>query len=69
MIQQGASTYDQAKRKEIYAKVNDYELGQVLWRPMIYGVSYVAAPKKVQNLKTLLTWDGKMSLKYIWLKQ
>jgi peptide/nickel transport system substrate-binding protein len=68
LIQQGAATYDQGKRKEIYAKVNDYELGQVLWRPMLYSVTHAAAPKKVQNLKSLLSWDGKMSLKQIWIK-
>lgn len=68
LIQQGAATYDQAKRKEIYAKINDYELGQVLWRPMLYSVTYAAAPKKVQNLDTLLSWDGKMRLKQIWIK-
>lgn len=68
LIQQGAATYDQNKRKEIYAKINDYELGQVLWRPMLYSVTYAAAPKKVQNLNTLLSWDGKMRLKQIWIK-
>ncbi len=69
LIQQGISTYDQAKRKEIYAKINEIVLGQVLWHPMLYGTAYVAAPKKVQNLKSLVTWDGKMSLKNIWIKQ
>jgi ABC-type transport system substrate-binding protein len=69
LIVQGASTYDQKKRKEIYAKINDIELGQMLWRPMLYSVTHAAAPKKVQNLKSLLTWDGKMSLKNIWIKQ
>ena len=32
-------------------------------------VTYAAAPKKVQNLKSMLTWDGKMSLKNIWIRQ
>ncbi len=69
LIQQGASTYDQSKRKEIYARINDIELSQVLWRPMLYSVTHAAAPKKVQNLKSLLTWDGKMRLKNLWIKQ
>jgi peptide/nickel transport system substrate-binding protein len=67
LIVQAASIYDTDKRKELYAKINDYELGQVLWRPMLYSVTYAAAPKKVQGLKTLLTWDGKMSLKNLWI--
>ncbi|WP_027515787.1 ABC transporter substrate-binding protein [Bradyrhizobium sp. WSM1417] len=69
LIQQGASTYDQAKRKEIYAKINGIVLGQALWHPMLYTVAYVAAPKKIQNLNSLLAWDGKFSLKNIWIKQ
>ncbi len=35
---------------------------------MLYSVTYAAAPKKVQNLNTLLSWDGKMRLKQIWIK-
>ncbi|WP_027515829.1 hypothetical protein [Bradyrhizobium sp. WSM1417] len=69
LVQQGASTYDQIKRKELYAKINDIVLGQVRWHPMLYSVAYVAAPKKVQNLKSLVTWDGRMNLKNIWIKQ
>jgi ABC-type transport system substrate-binding protein len=69
LIVQGASVYDKAKRKEIYAKINDIELGQVIWRPMLYSVTYAAAPKKVQNLKSMLAWDGKMSLKNLWIRQ
>jgi ABC-type transport system substrate-binding protein len=68
LIGQAASIYDTDKRKELYARINDYELGQVLWRPMLYSVTYAAAPKKVQNLGTLLTWDGKMSLRNLWIR-
>ncbi len=69
MIAEGAATYDQAKRKEIYNKVNDIMLGRVLWDPMVYGVTYAAAPKKIQNMSTLLAADGKMILKYIWIER
>ena len=69
LIAEGAATYDQAKRKEIYNKVNDAMLSEVLWDPLLYSVSYAAAPKKVQNMKTLLAADGKIVLKYIWIKQ
>lgn len=68
-IVEGAGTYDQAKRKDIYKKVDDVILGQGLWKPLLYGVTYAAAPKKVQNLDALIAWDGKMSLKNIWIKQ
>lgn len=68
LIVQASSNYDTDKRKELYAKINDYELGQVLWRPMLYSVTYAAAPKKVQNLDTLLAWDGKMNLKNLWIR-
>lgn len=69
LVQQGVSSYDQPKRKEIYAKINDIELRQVLWYPMLYAVTYAAAPKKVQNLKSLISFDGKMGLKNLWIKQ
>jgi ABC-type transport system substrate-binding protein len=69
LILEGASTYDQNKRKEIYDKVSDIELSQVLWDPLLYGVTYAAAAKKVQNLDKLLAADGKMAFKYIWVKQ
>lgn len=45
LIQQGVSTYDQAK-KEIYAKVNDIVLGQVLWHPMLYGCHTTPLPRR-----------------------
>jgi ABC-type transport system substrate-binding protein len=68
LIQQGVATYDQNKRKEIYNRINDWELGQVLWHPMLYSVTHAAAAKKVQNLQTLIGYDGKMSLKQLWIK-
>ena len=68
LIAAGAATYDQAKRKEIYNKVNDIELGQALWDPLLYAVTYTAAAKKVQNIPSLTTADAKMDFKYIWLK-
>src|SRR5262249_49945269 len=68
LITQAASIYDTDKRKELYGKINDYQLGQGLWRPMLSSVSHGATPKKVQSLDTLLTWDGKMSLRNLWIR-
>ena len=69
LIAEGAATYDQAKRKEIYNKVNDIELSEVLWDPLLYAVNYVAAAKKVQNVQALITADGKWDFTRIWVKQ
>ena len=69
LIQHGATTYDQAKRKEIYRRVNEIVLGQATWHPMLYGATYAAAPKKVQNLNTFIAWDGRISVKNLWIKQ
>ena len=69
LIEQGAATYDQNKRKAIYSKVNNIMVGQVLWHPLLYGVTYAAAPKKIQNMDKLLAADGKMAFKYIWIKK
>lgn len=69
LVAEGAATYDQAKRKEIYTKLNEIELGQALWHPLLYSVVYVAAPKTIQNLPTVLAADGKMTFKNIWIKK
>jgi peptide/nickel transport system substrate-binding protein len=69
LIGEGAATYDQAKRKEIYNRINDTMLGQVLWHPLVYAVTYAAGSNKIQNMNTLLAADGKMSLKYLWVRQ
>ena len=37
--------------------------------PLLYGVNYAAAPAKVRNLDRLMGWDGKMTLKEVWLDQ
>jgi peptide/nickel transport system substrate-binding protein len=69
LIQQGVATYDQNQRKQIYNRINDHELSQVLWHPLLYSVTHAASAKKVQNLQTLIGFDGKMSLKHLWIKQ
>ena len=37
--------------------------------PLLYGVNYPAAQAKVRNLDRLMGWDGKMTLKEVWLDQ
>ena len=68
LLRHGATTYDQDKRKEIYRRVNDLVLGQTTWHPLLYGVTYAAAPKKVQNLNTLIAWDGRINVKELWIR-
>lgn len=69
LVTEGAATYDQAKRKEIYNKLNNIVLGDVLWKPMVYSVIHAGASKRVGNLKTLISPDGKMILKYLWINK
>lgn len=69
LVEKGASLYDIEKRKEVYRKIDEIVLGEAWYVPMLYGVTYAAAPKKVQNLETLIGNDGKMNLHQIWIKQ
>jgi len=69
LLEDGASAYDIAKRKAIYRKVNEIVLGEAWYVPMLYGVSFAAAPKKVGGLETVFGWDAKMDLRLLWLRQ
>lgn len=69
LIALGERTFDLDERKAIYQKIEDIELGDVLNVPLLYSVIYAAGNAKVQNLDTLISADGKMDMKYIWLKQ
>lgn len=69
LVDEGASIYDQEERKLIYNQINDTVLGEAWAVPLLYGVTYAAAANRVGNLDTLIAWDGKMSLKRIWLDQ
>ena len=37
--------------------------------PMLYGITYAAAPARVGNLDRLIGWDGKMTLREIYLNE
>jgi peptide/nickel transport system substrate-binding protein len=67
LVAQGASTYDQEERREIYSKINDIVLGEAWMVPLLYGVYYAAAPKNVHGLDTVIAWDGKPDLKRVWI--
>ena len=69
LIQQGASTYDIAERKAIYRKINEIVLDEAWYVPMLYGVSYAGAWRKVQGTDTLFGWDAKFLMKELWLKK
>ena len=57
------------KRKPIYRKVDEIVLGEAMMVPLLYGVTYAAAPKNVMGLDGVFGWDAKMYLQRLWLKQ
>jgi peptide/nickel transport system substrate-binding protein len=67
LVAEGASIYDQEQRKKIYHKINDIVLGEAWMMPLLYTITYAAAPRYVQNMDTLIGWDGKISLRSIYL--
>ncbi|MCZ6887158.1 MAG: ABC transporter substrate-binding protein [Gammaproteobacteria bacterium] len=69
LVETGASLYDLDARKRIYRQINQTVLGEAWFVPLLYGINYAAAPKKIRNLDQLMGWDGKMSLRKIWIKQ
>lgn len=69
LIEAGAAEVDIAKRKVIYRKVDEIVLGEGWITPLIYGVTYAAAPKKVQGLDSVFGWDAKFNLHQMWLKK
>jgi peptide/nickel transport system substrate-binding protein len=69
LVDQGASLYDIAERKAVYGELNALVLDEAWYVPLIYGVFHAAAPKKVSNLDTLMSWDGKMNVRHIWFNE
>ena len=67
LIEDGASTFDLDKRKAIYRKVDEIVLGEAWFVPLLYGVNYAAAPKRVMGLNSVFGWDAKMSLHRLWI--
>ena len=69
LIDEGAAIVDIDKRKPIYRKVDEIVLGEAMMVPMLYGVTYAAAPKHVMGLENVFGWDAKMDLHRIWMKK
>ena len=69
LIDQGAATVDIEQRKPVYRKVDEIVLGEALMVPLLYGVTYAAAPKHVMGLDSVFGWDAKMNLHRMWLKK
>ncbi len=69
LVEEGATYYDIDKRKRVYKKLDEIVLGEAWYVPLLYGVNYAAAPKKIGNLDRLMGWDGKMTLREIWIDE
>ncbi len=68
LVELGASFYDNEARKQVYIDLNRTVLGEAWFTPLLYGVTYAAAPRRVRNLDQLMGWDGKMNFVNIWLE-
>ena len=69
LVQAGASLYAIADRQRVYRELNALVLDEAWFVPLLYGVNYAAAPRKVRNLDQLIGWDGKMTLRNIWIEK
>ena len=69
LVETGASLYAIADRQRVYRELNTRVLDEAWFVPLLYGVNYAAAPRKVRNLDQLMGWDGKMTLRNIWIEK
>jgi len=69
LVELGASLYDNEARKQVYIELNRTVLGEAWFTPLLYGVTFAAAPGRVRNLDQLMGWDGKMNFATIWLEE
>ncbi len=69
LVEAGASLYAIADRQRVYRELNALVLDEAWFVPLLYGVNYAAAPRKVRNLDQLMGWDGKMTLRNIWIEK
>ncbi len=68
LIADGAATYDTDKRKAIYQKLADLQVGQATTLPFLYKNTYATAVKKVRNLPTIFDGEAIMNVKDIWME-
>ena len=69
LVELGSSAYDREQRKRFYTELNSKVLSEAWFVPLLYGVTYAAAPSHVGNLEGLMGWDGKMTLREIYLNE
>ena len=69
LVEKGAALYEVKDRKIVYHKLNQIILREAWFVPLIYGVNYLAGPKKVQNIERVMGWDGKMNFRNVWIKR
>ena len=66
-MEQGASYYHLPDRLRVYRELNALVLREAWFVPLLYGINYAAAPRRVRNLDRLMGWDAKMNLREIWM--
>lgn len=69
LVELGSAAYDREQRKRFYTELNSKVLSEAWFVPLLYGVTYAAAPSHVGNLEVLMGWDGKMNLREIYLNE
>ena len=67
LVEQGASYYHLPDRLRVYRELNALVLREAWFVPLLYGINYAAAPRRVRNLDRLMGWDAKMNLREIWM--
>jgi len=68
LVEKGASLYEIGERKAVYNEINRTVLGEAWLVPLLYGVNYAAALRKIGNLDLLMGWDGKMDVSRIYFR-
>jgi peptide/nickel transport system substrate-binding protein len=68
LIVKARQTYDRNERKAYYDRIAQLAVDQVFHVYSFYGVAYSAAPKRVQNLNTLIGAEGKQRYKDLWVR-
>lgn len=67
LVEKGASLYDIDARKEVYDELNAIVLDEAWYVPLLYSANYATAPHYVHNMDKLMSADGKMDFRRIWL--
>ena len=68
LVDEGAATIDAAQRKAVYRRIDERVLGEAWVTPLVYGVTYATAPKRVMGMDEVFSYDARMYLHRMWLK-